>query len=290
MFSGSIVALITPMYSNGSIDYDCLKQLIDWHIAEDTDAFVLAGSTGEAASLTDDERQTLLQTAVEHVHGRKPVIAGTGTNSLSKTIELTDSAKKLGVDGCLIVTPYYVRPPQEGLYQYFSKISDAVDIPIILYNVPSRTGCDLLPETVGRLQRHANIVGIKEATGKLERVQALQSLCGNKMTYLSGDDPSCLEFMRLGGHGVISITSNIAPKLMHEMCASARQECGQAHAINQRLAELHELMCIESNPIPVKWSLNQMKRIPDGIRLPLVPLSEIYRERLAFALKSAHLL
>lgn len=285
MFKGSIVALVTPMHENGSLDFAALKRLIDWHVENDTDAFVFLGSTGEGVCLEEHERRELLQVAVEHVNGRKPVIAGTGSQSTAKTIELTKQAAAAGVDGCLVVTPYYNRPPQEGLYRHFSALSNSTQLPIILYNVPTRTACDLLPETVARLADANNIVGIKDATGNLERLQDMRQRCGDKISYYSGDDPTALEFMRLGGQGVISITSNVAPKLMHELCEAVLSNKYEiAKQIDDKLADLHVLMCVESNPIPVKWSLNLMKLISGGLRLPLVPLSEKHHERLRSAL------
>ena len=286
MFHGSLVALVTPMHADGSLDFDGLKRLIDWHIENDTDAFVLLGSTGEGVCLEESERRALLAVAVAHINGRKPVIAGTGSQSTAKTIALTKQAMAEGVEACLVVTPYYNRPPQEGLYRHYASLAEAVPLPIILYNVPLRTACDLLPETVQRLCAISNVVGIKDATGKLERLQAMQMLCGKQLTYYSGDDPTALEFMKRGGRGVISITANIAPKLMHDLCNAAlagRYE--EAEKINDFLAALHVLMCIESNPIPVKWSLGVLNLITPSLRLPLVPLSVQHHECLRAALK-----
>jgi len=286
MFHGSLVALVTPMHEDGSLDFDGLKRLIDWHIANDTDAFVLLGSTGEGVCLEESERRALLAVAVAHINGRKPVIAGTGSQSTAKTIALTKQAMAEGVEACLVVTPYYNRPPQEGLYRHYASLAEAVPLPIILYNVPSRTACDLLPETVQRLCAIGNIVGIKDATGKLERLQAMQTLCGNQLTYYSGDDSTALEFIKRGGRGVISITANIAPKQMHDLCSAAlagRDE--EAKKIDDLLAVLHVLMCVESNPIPVKWALGVLNLITPSLRLPLVPLSVPHHDRLRAALK-----
>lgn len=289
MFQGSIVALVTPMNEDGSLDFAGLKRLIDWHIENNTDAFVFLGSTGEGICLDDMERRELLSVAVAHVNGRKPVIVGTGHASTIKTIELTKQAMTEGADACLVVTPYYNRPPQEGLYRHYAALSEAVPLPIILYNVPTRTASDLMPETVARLADIANIVGIKDATGKLERLQEMQERCGDKVTYYSGDDPTALDFMMQGGKGVISITSNIAPRLMYELCVAALQkDHDAAKKIDAKLADLHKLMCVESNPIPVKWSLEQLKLISSTVRSPLVPLSAANQTRLAEALKILH--
>lgn len=286
MFQGSIVALVTPMQSNGAIDYSGLGHLIDWHLQNETDAFVILGSTGESICLTDEERQAVLSFSVERIAGRKPVIAGTGHSSTAKAIEYTKLAMQAGADACLLAMPAYNRPPQEGLYRHCLSLSEAVPLPIILYNVPTRTACDLLPETLARLVDRSNIVGIKDATGSLERLSAMQQSCGDKITYFSGDDPSALAFMRAGGKGVISVTSNIAPKLMHLLCEKALAgDFSGAGEIDAKLAALHVLMCVESNPIPVKWSLAELGHIEPHVRLPLVPLSEANHEKLRNALK-----
>ncbi|MBI5447779.1 MAG: 4-hydroxy-tetrahydrodipicolinate synthase [Gammaproteobacteria bacterium] len=286
MFRGSIVALVTPMTEDGAIDFNGLKCLIDWHIENDTDAFVLLGSTGEGICLTEHERRDVLATALAHINGRKPVMAGTGASSTAQTIELTRQAMSEGVDACLVVAPAYNRPPQEGLYRHYAALAEAVPLPIILYNVPSRTACDLLPETVARLAKIANIVGIKDATGHLARLKEMQACCKDSLSYFSGDDPTALEFMMQGGRGVISITANIAPKWMHELCEAALQgEAEKAKIIDNKLADLHKLMCIEPNPIPVKWALSQLGFILPVLRLPLVPLSLAQQPRIAEALK-----
>lgn len=291
MFHGSIVALVTPMHSSGEIDFTSLSQLIEWHIESGTDALVVLGSTGEAATITENERSAIIRHVVEQAGERIPVIAGTGSNSTQHTIELTKAAMSLGVDACLIVTPYYNRPTQEGLYQHFTAVAQAVPIPQILYNVPGRTGCDLLPETAARLAKIPNIVGYKEATGKLERVPVLLDLCGDRLDLYSGDDPTAAEFILLGGKGDISITANVAPRLMHEMCTAALQkDTEKTHEINAQLDALHHAVCIEPNPIPVKWILHKMGRIPNGIRLPLTPLSSQYYDTVTGAMQKANII
>lgn len=291
MFHGSMVALVTPMDNAGVIDVLALQRLIDWHIQEGTDALVVLGSTGEGSTIHEAERKFLLETVLKQVSNRIPVIAGTGANSTDLAVHHTREAMSLGVDACLLVAPYYNRPTQEGIYLHFKTIADSVPIPQILYNVPSRTASDLLPETVARLAELPNIVGIKDATGNLDRLQQMQVLAKDKIDFYSGDDPTALDFMLQGGQGVISITSNVAPRLMHEMCQLALAgEKAQAIAINEKLAALHRDLCIESNPIPVKWALNKMGLIPPGIRLPLTTLSEMHHERVTRALQHAGLL
>lgn len=274
MFHGSMVALITPMTNKGEIDIAALRQLVEFHIENFTDALVVVGTTGEAPTLNQQEKNLVIRTVVEQAAGRLPVIAGTGTNATRETIEMTQQAMAAGVDACLVVTPYYNKPTQEGLYLHYSAIAKAVPVPLILYNVPGRTGCDLLPETAARLAGISNIVGLKEATGKLERVTDILNRCGDKIDLYSGDDLTAREFILLGGKGVISVTANIAPKLMHEMCAAAlKGDATLAAAIDQKLQALHKDLFVEANPIPVKWLLKQQGLIADGIRLPLTPLS-----------------
>ncbi len=292
MFHGSIVALVTPMQADGILDIDSLRQLIEWHIEQGTDAIVVAGSTGEAATLDSVERNLVIQQAIDQAKGRIPIIAGTGTNSTQSTITYTREAMELGVDACLLVTPYYNKPTQEGLYQHFKAVAEAVPAPQILYNVPSRTACDMKPATVARLATIANIIGVKEATGDIARVREIHALLGeHKLDIYSGDDPSCLELMLAGGQGVISITSNVAPRLMHELCKAAlANDAAKAHEINNKLAKLHKELCIETNPIPVKWALQQMHKIPAGIRLPLTPLSDACQPIVKQALVQADIL
>lgn len=275
MFHGSMVALVTPMYADGGLDEGSLRTLIEFHLENGTDAIVAVGTTGESATLDEREHCTVIRQIVDFVRGRVPVIAGTGANSTSEAITLTRYAMQAGADACLLVTPYYNKPTQEGLYLHYKAIAAAVPIPQILYNVPARTACDLLPETVQRLADIPNIIGIKEATGNLERVREILLRCGDTIRVYAGDDSTALEVMMMGGKGVISVTANIAPRLMHDMCAAALQgDRIKAQAINDRLAPLHRDLFIESNPIPVKWALHQMGLIPPGIRLPLTPLSE----------------
>jgi len=291
MFSGSMVALVTPMRADGSIDSDCLQKLVEFHISNGSDAIVAVGTTGESATLNVDEHGDVIRQVVKYVDGRVPVIAGTGANSTAEAIELTQLAKDLGADAALLVTPYYNKPTQEGLYQHYKLIAESVDIPQILYNVPGRTGCDLLPETVARLAPISNIVGIKEATGDLGRVEQIKALCGDNIELYTGEDANTVEFMLVGGVGVISVTANVAPKLMHEMCAAAAAgDAELARKINAKLALLHERLFIESNPIPVKWALMEMDLIPEGIRLPMTVLAEDYHQAVREALDTAGLL
>lgn len=288
MFQGSMVALVTPMTPSGELDIANLRRLVDMQISEGTDAIIVNGTTGESPTLTDAERLLTIQVVVEQAKKRVPVIAGTGTYSTRETLHQTEQAKKLGVDACLIVTPYYNKPTQEGLYQHFRTIAEAVDIPIILYTVPGRTGCDLLPETVARLSLIPNIVGLKEASGDLAKARAILAACQNKFNLYSGDDASALAFMLQGGKGVISVTANVVPKLMHEMCTAAlAHQIRKAAEINTRLMPLHKNLFVESNPIPVKWAVQQLGWISEGIRLPLTPLSDNYHEMIKEAMKES---
>lgn len=291
MFQGSMVALVTPMTIDGAIDQTALLRFVDFHINEGTNAIVAVGTTGESATLDEDEHCSVIAEVVKHVDGRVPVIAGTGANSTREAISLTQCAKDAGADGCLLVTPYYNKPTQEGLFLHHKAVAEAVDIPQLLYNVPGRTACDMLPETVARLAEIPNIVGIKEATGDLARLAQLQKLCGDDFDFISGDDGSGMEFMLQGGHGVISVTANVAPRAMRQMCDFARAgNRAEAEAINARLNPLHEKLFVEANPIPVKWALTELGHIPAGIRLPLTPLSAMHHEAVRAALKHAELL
>jgi 4-hydroxy-tetrahydrodipicolinate synthase len=291
MFSGSMVALVTPMRADGSLDSDCLQQLVEFHINEGTDAIVAVGTTGESATLTVEEHCEVIRLVVEKVNGRIPVIAGTGANSTSEAIELTQYAKDLGVDAVLLVTPYYNKPTQEGLYLHYKAIAEAVDIPQILYNVPGRTACDLLPETVARLADISNIIGIKEATGELARATQIKALCGNEFELYTGEDANTVEFILAGGVGTISVTANVAPAAMHAMCEAALAgDSETARRINNDLILLHENLFLEANPIPVKWALTQMDLIPQGIRLPMTKLSEQYHQPVREALTAAGVL
>ncbi len=288
MFHGSMVALATPMRTDGSIDEQSLEQLVEFHVNNGTDAIVAVGTTGESPTLDHDEHCWVIKRVVELAAGRVPVIGGTGANSTREAIELTRCAMEAGVDACLLVTPYYNKPTQEGMYRHFLAVADAVAVPQILYNVPGRTACDLLPDTVERLSHVSNIVGIKEATGNLERARELIERCGARMDIYSGDDATAMELMLMGGKGDISVTANVAPKLMHEMCAAAiAGDRATAEAINEKLMPLHKNLFLEANPIPVKWALHEMGLIPDGIRLPLTVLSEQHHEKVREALRHA---
>lgn len=288
MLTGSLVAIVTPMFDDGRLDLETLKKLIDFHVHAGTDGIVIVGTTGESPTVDVNEHCLLIKTTVEHVAGRVPVIAGTGANSTAEAIELTAKAKSLGADACLLVVPYYNKPSQEGLYQHFKAVAEAVDIPQILYNVPGRTGCDLSNDTVLRLAQVRNIVGIKDATGGIERGTDLLLRAPDGFAVYSGDDASAMALMLLGGKGVISVTANVAPKLMHDMCEAALQgHLAQARAANAQLFALHQKLFVEANPIPVKWVLQQMGMIAAGIRLPLVNLSAQYHEVLRAAMKQA---
>ncbi|MDP3858915.1 MAG: 4-hydroxy-tetrahydrodipicolinate synthase [Stagnimonas sp.] len=272
---GSIVALVTPMHEDGAVDWNCLAELVEWHIAEGTDGLVAVGTTGESATLDVDEHLEVVRRVVSQARGRVPVIAGTGANSTREAIELTRAGLAARADACLVVTPYYNKPPQEGLYQHYKAVAEATGAPILLYNVPGRTGCDLLPETVARLAPIPNIIGLKEAIGTPERRQALLGLgLGKDFLLLSGDDETAREAILAGFVGDISVTANIAPRLMHEMCAAALAgDAELAAELDARLLPLHQKLFVEPNPIPAKWALQVMGRIPAGLRLPLVPLS-----------------
>lgn len=274
MFKGSLVALITPMHTDGTVDLVSLRNLIEWHIAEKTDGLVILGTTGEAATINATERENIIATAMQQVAGRIPVIVGTGTNDTQTTIALTQQAEKAGVDACLVVTPYYSKPPQNGLYEHYKTLASHTKLPIILYNVPGRTACDLLPETTGRLATINNIIGIKDATGKLERVAELRQACGAEFALYSGDDETGADFILAGGQGVISVTANIAPQQMHAMCTAALAgDKALTQQLDKPLRGLHKKLFVEANPIPTKWALAEMGKMPPGIRLPLVPLN-----------------
>jgi len=291
MLQGSLVAIVTPMFEDGRLDISTLNALIDFHIDQGTDGIVIVGTTGESPTVDFDEHCLLIKTAVSQASGRVPVIAGTGANSTKEAIELTRKAKELGVDACLLVAPYYNKPTQEGLYQHFMAIANAVDIPQILYNVPGRTGCDITNDTTLRLATHKNIIGIKDATGGIERGTDLILRAPKDFAVLSGDDATAMSLMLLGGKGVITVTGNVAPKLMHEMCVAAiAGDVISAREINAKLFQLHQKLFVEANPMPVKWVLTQMGLIKTGIRLPMVHLSAQYHEVLRSACKPADIL
>ncbi len=273
--TGSMVAIVTPMHDDGSLDLDAFRKLIDWHITEGTDGIVVVGTTGESPTVDFDEHHLLIKSAVEHARGRVPIIAGTGANSTREAIELSAYAKQAGADASLSVVPYYNKPTQEGLYRHFRAIAEAVDIPQIVYNVPGRTVADLQTETMVRLAQVPHIVGLKDATANLERGADLLRQLPPHVSVYSGDDATGLALMLLGGHGVISVTANVAPRLMHEMCVAAlKPEPARARELNNRLMGLHRNLFLEANPIPVKWAVSCMKLMKPGIRLPLTPLSD----------------
>lgn len=291
MFHGSMVALVTPMLGDGTIDEDSLQRLVDFHVENHTDAIVSVGTTGESATLDEAEHCHVVRRTVEMAAGRIPVIAGTGANSTREAIILTRCAMEAGVDACLLVTPYYNKPTQEGLYQHFRAVAEAVPVPQILYNVPSRTACDLLPATVERLSTISNIVGIKEATGDMDRAREIMQRCGDRVDVYSGDDATAMELMLLGGKGNISVTANVAPAGMHELsAASLAGERSRAESINQQLETLHRVLFVQSNPIPVKWALHEMGLIPPGIRLPMTPLAAEFHDTVRQALRQAGVL
>lgn len=292
MITGSIVALVTPMQADGRIDHQSLQGLVDWHVAEGTDAIVAVGTTGESATLDYEEHIDVVRRIVEYAAGRVPVIAGTGANSTAEAIELTRAAQRVGAQCALLVTPYYNKPPQEGLYRHYRAIAEAVELPLILYNVPGRTGCDMLPATVARLAEIPNIVGLKEATGELSRIRELLALkLPERFALYSGDDATARESILLGCHGDISVTANVAPGPMRRMCAAALSgDAELAAELDRPLAGLHRDLFVEPNPIPVKWALQAMGRIPPGIRLPLLPLDDKHQATVRNSLTNAGVL
>lgn len=288
---GSIVALVTPMHADGAVDWERLRKLVDWHVEQGTDAIVAVGTTGESATLGFEEHDLVIREVISAARGRVPVIAGTGANSTEEAIRLTRDAKRDGADACLLVTPYYNKPTQEGLYRHHLAIAEAVDIPQILYNVPGRTACDMLPETVERLGGVSNIVGIKEATGNLERIREIRERCGRGFMIYSGDDATAVEAMLMGADGDISVTANVAPAAMAAMCKAALAgDAVRARELDALINALHRDLFVESNPIPVKWALQQMALIDSGIRLPLTPLSPAAQEVLRKTLVQCGLL
>ena len=285
---GSIVAIVTPMFEDGGVDWKSLEKLVEWHIQQGTHSIVAVGTTGEASTLSMEEHIKVIQEVIRVANKRIPIIAGTGANSTREAIELTQAAKDVGADAALLVTPYYNKPTQEGLYQHYKAIAEAVEIPQILYNVPGRTGVDMQNETVVRLADVKNIVGIKDATGDIPRGKALINGLNGKIAVYSGDDATAWELILLGAKGNISVTANVAPKQMSEVCEAALAgEQAKAQDLNQQIANLHNILFCESNPIPVKWALHEMGYIGTGIRLPLTPLAEQYREPLRNGLKVA---
>ena len=287
MIQGSMVALVTPMHADNSLDWNNLHQLLDWHLQEGTDAIIATGTTGESATLSIEEHIQVIKCVVDHVNGQIPIIAGTGANSTEEAIELTQNAKNLGADACLLVTPYYNKPTQEGLYQHFQHIAEAVPIPQILYNVPSRTAVDMSPDTILRLAKHAHIIGVKEATGDLERIPRLIERSPIDFCVYSGDDLTAVELMLMGGKGNISVTANIAPRQMATLCAQAiAGNATDSRELQRQLLPLHKALFVESNPIPVKWALAKMGKIESGIRLPLTPLSKPQHSVVASAMEA----
>lgn len=291
MIKGSIVAIVTPMHADGSLDLPGLRKLIDWHIAEGTDGIVIVGTTGESPTVSVEEHCELIKVAVEHTNKRIPIIAGTGGNSTSEAITLTRYAKDVGADASLLVVPYYNRPTQEGMYQHFKAIAEAVDLPVILYNVPGRTVADMHNDTILRLAQIPGIIGVKDATGNIGRGTDLIRLAPAAFSVYSGDDATAIALMLCGGKGNISVTANVAPRAMHELCMAAMEgNLARAIEINNRMLPLHNTLFIEPNPLPVKWALTEMGMIPSGIRLPLVPMSAQYHDTVRAALRESGIL
>ncbi len=291
MFQGSMVALVTPMHPDGRVDTDALARLVEFHVENGTDAIIAMGTTGESATLDETEHCEVIGQVVKMSAGRIPVIAGTGSNSTREAIELTRCAKQVGADACLLVTPYYNKPTQQGLYLHFRAVAEAVDIPQILYNVPGRTAVDMLPETVERLAGIPNIIGIKEATGDIARGRDIMQRCGPDFEVYSGDDATAVALILAGARGDISVTANVAPGDMHQMCAAALAgDAETAQAINQKLMPLHTRLFVEANPIPVKWALMEMGMISSGIRLPLTELSAENQPVVRLAMQQAGVL
>ncbi|WP_396589187.1 4-hydroxy-tetrahydrodipicolinate synthase [Bermanella sp. R86510] len=291
MITGSMVALVTPMNEEGEIQWDVLEKLVEMHIAEGTDSIVAVGTTGESSTLDTKEHLKVIEQTIKWANGRISIIAGTGANSTREALHLTKEAERLGADAALLVVPYYNKPTQEGLYQHYKTIAEASSIDQILYNVPGRTVCDMLPETVERLASIDNIVGIKEATGDINRVYDIINRCGDAITIYSGDDATAYELMLAGGKGNISVTANVAPRQMSDLCKLAiAGKAEEAKALNDELMSLHHSLFTEANPIPVKWAMYEMGMMGPGIRLPLTPLSEHLREPLRQVLRQYQLL
>ena len=288
MITGSLVAIVTPMREDGSLDLARFRNLIDWHVSEGTDGIVVVGTTGESPTVNFDEHKELIRIGVQHARGRIPIIAGTGGNSTAEAIELTESAKKAGATSCLSVVPYYNKPTQEGMYRHFRKIAETVDLPMILYNVPTRTVADMQNDTVLRLSQVPGIIGIKDASANIERGTDLIRRMPRNFAIYSGEDVTSLALILLGGHGVISVTANVAPKLMHQMCAAALVgDVKKARDINLKLLMLHQRLFVETSPAPVKWAMAEMGLIENGLRLPLVPMSEKNQSAVREALHEA---
>lgn len=291
MITGSIVAIVTPMNEDGSLDFDSLRKLIDFHVEQQTDGIVIVGTSGESPTVNVDEHCELIRVAVSHAAGRIPMIAGVGGNSTAEAVELTRFARQAGAEAGLSVVPYYNKPTQEGLYQHFRTIAESGDLPILLYNVPGRTVADLSNDTTLRLAEIPNIIGIKDATGNIERACDLIARAPDDFALYTGDDMTTLAFILMGGHGAISVTANVAPKQMHDMCAAALQgDLGTSRELNRRLLGLHKQLFCEANPIPVKWAVHQLGLIGPAIRLPLTPLDPAYHDRVRGAMHAAGLL
>ncbi len=288
MFKGSLIALATPFDADNHIDYQALERLIEFHVSEGSSGLVIAGTTGEAATLEKSEHAELIEKAVDISNGRLPIIAGTGSNSTAQTIKLSRDVGKFGIDAYLLVVPYYNKPVQEGIYQHFASIADSVDKPVMLYNVPGRTVADMLPETVARLATHANIFGIKEATGDIDRLNQIRELVSDDFMLYSGDDFTTLSFIENGGHGVVTVSGNVAPRLMADMCRAALAgESDKAKELDAKLQPLNKALFVESNPIPLKWALSEMGLMSPAIRLPLTSYAEEHHANMRQAMANA---
>lgn len=288
MFKGSLVALVTPFDGNNRVDFEALKGLIDFHIEQGSDGLVIAGTTGESATLEREEHIELISRAVDIADGRLPIIAGTGSNSTAQTVDLSRAVANTGIAAYLIVVPYYNKPVQEGLFQHFSAVADAAEHPVMMYNVPGRTVADMLPETVSRLATHENIFGIKEATGDIQRLKDIQSLVSDEFRFFSGDDFTLRPFIEEGGHGVVTVSGNVAPAEVATLCRLALDgKKSEARALDETLQALNTALFIESNPIPVKWALAEMGLIEANIRLPLTPFSGQYHDQMRAAMRQA---
>jgi len=288
VWTGSLVALVTPFDERNRVDYDALRQLVEFHVAAGTDGLVVAGTTGESATLESKEHIELIARAAEYVDGRMTVIAGTGSNSTKQTLDLSVAVQDCRIDGFLLVTPYYNKPVQEGIYRHFCAVADAVEKPIMVYNVPGRTVADILPETLARIARHPNIIGIKDATGNMQRLQDQLDAVRDDFLYFSGDDFTLLEFIRRGGHGVVTVSGNVVPAAVAELCRLASAgDIDRANSLDESLQALNNALFVESNPIPVKWALHQMGLIGEGIRLPLTPFSNKFHDQMRAALAIA---
>jgi 4-hydroxy-tetrahydrodipicolinate synthase len=288
VFAGSLVALVTPFDGEDRVDFESLKRLIDFHVEQGSDGLVIAGTTGESPTLRDSEHIELIGRALDVADGRIPVLAGTGSNSTRQTIELSNAVADPRIDGYMAVVPYYNKPTQEGIFEHYTAVADAIDKPLLMYNVPGRTAADMLPETVARLAAHGNIFGVKEATGDMDRLEAIKAVVDDDFMIYSGDDFTALEFLQRGGHGVVTVSGNVAPRQLASLCRLAREgKSDEARALDATLQPLNRMLFIESNPIPVKWAVSEMGLMEPHIRLPLTPFSARYHDEMRAAMRTA---